>query len=393
MTTPTTSEASTQHRQRGQTRAFYVSFIALGLTFASLGPTLPSLAKNTGSTLSQISILFTVQALGLLLGNFFSGKLFDRRPAFPFLAAVVVVTAAMLALIPLAPSLWLLAALMLAMGLAAGSIDVGGNTLLVWIHGDQAGPSMNALHFFFGVGALLAPIFVAQAIGLTGGVTWAYWALALLVLPAMVLFLRLPSPVAPAHIAQARREPIPWLPVGLMIMGFLLFVGAETSFGGWIYTYAVALDLATITTAGYLTSLFWGALTLGRLITIPLANRVRPRYLLLADVIGGVASLLLLLLVPGASWAVWVAAFGFGLSMANVYPTLVLLGGRHLHLTASITSLFMIGGSLGGMIIPWLIGQRFETVGPQSTMVILLIAVLLAGAAVVAFLAVTRTRH
>lgn len=392
MTTPTTSEASAQHRKRGQTRAFYVSFIALGLTFASLGPTLPSLAKNTGSTLSQISILFTVQALGLLLGNFFSGKLYDRRPAFPFLAAVVVVAAAMLALIPLAPSLWLLAALMLAMGLAAGSIDVGGNTLLVWIHGDQAGPSMNALHFFFGVGALLAPIFVAQAIDLTGGVTWAYWALALLVLPAAVLFLRMPSPIAPARIAQARSEPIPWLPVGLMILSFLLFVGAETSFGGWIYTYAVALDLATITTAGYLTSVFWGALTLGRLITIPLASRVRPRYLLMADVIGGVASLLLLLLLPGASWAVWVAAFGFGLSMANVYPTLVLLGGRHLHLTASITSLFMIGGSLGGMIIPWLIGQRFETVGPQATMVILLIAVLLAGTTVAAFLAVTRRR-
>ncbi|MEI2692738.1 MAG: MFS transporter [Anaerolineae bacterium] len=123
------------------------------------------------------------------------------------------------------PSLWLLAALMLVMGLAAGSIDVGGNTLLVWIHGDQAGPRMNALHFFFGVGALLAPIFVAQAIGLTGGVTWAYWLLALLVLPAMVLFLRLPSPVAPARIAQARSEPIPWLPVGLMIAGLFALRG------------------------------------------------------------------------------------------------------------------------------------------------------------------------
>ena len=86
------------------------------------------------------------------------------------------------------------------------------------------------------------------------------------------------------------------------------------------------------------------------------------------------------------------AAAGFGLSMANVYPTLVLLGGRYLHLTAGIASLFMVGGSLGGMIIPWLIGQRFEAVGPQTTMVILLIAVLLAGGTVAAFLAVTRRR-
>ncbi|HNS03373.1 MAG TPA: MFS transporter [Anaerolineae bacterium] len=393
MTTLPATESTAASLKRSQTNAFFVSFIALGFAFSSLGPTLPSLANNTGSTLSQISILFTVQSLGLLAGNFFSGRLFDRRPAFPFLATVVLLTAAMLALIPLMTSLGLLATLLFIMGLATGSIDVGGNTMLVWLHGNQAGPRMNALHFFFGIGALLAPIFVAQAIGLTGGVTWAYWLLALLVLPAAVLFLRLPSPVAPARIAQARRERIPWLPVGLMIAAFFLFVGAEVSFGGWIYTYALSLGLVTVTSGGYLTSVFWGALTLGRLLTIPIAGRVRPRYLLLADVLGGAASLSLLLMMPGVGWALWVAAFGFGLSMANVYPTLVLLGQRHLHMTAAITSLFMVGGSLGSMAIPWLIGQRFEATGPQVTMMVLLAAVIMAGMDVAAFLWVTRGKR
>lgn len=392
MTTIPATEATVANLKRNQTTAFYVSFIALGLAFASLGPTLPGLAANTGATISQISILFTVQALGLLLGNFLSGRQFDRAPAFPFLAIVVLVTAAMLALVPLLSNLWLLAALMLVMGAAAGSIDVGGNTLLGWIHGDRVGPRMNALHFFFGVGALLAPIFVAQALDLTGGITWAYWVLAALVLPAAVLFLRLPSPVAPARIAQARSERIPWLPVGLLMTAFFLFVGAEVSFGGWIYTYAVTLELATATTAAYLTSVFWGAMTLGRLISIPVSGRVRPRYLLLADVIGGTAALLLLLLAPGVAWVVWVATFGFGLSMANVYPTLVLLGGRHLHLTGRIASMFMVGGSLGSMVTPWLIGQRFESTGPQVTIVVLFVTLALAGATVAAFLAVTRRR-
>jgi len=38
---------------------------------------------------------------------------------------------------------------------------------------------MNALHFFFGVGAFVSPIIVAQAILMTGDITWAYWVLAL----------------------------------------------------------------------------------------------------------------------------------------------------------------------------------------------------------------------
>ncbi len=378
--------------KRNQTTAFYLAFIVLGLVIASLGPTLPGLAANTRSSLGAISVLFTVQAFGTLIGNFLSGRLYDRAPAYPLLAATVVVIAAMLVLTPLVQSLAVLAALMFIIGLGAGAIDVGGNTLLVWIHRETVGPRMNALHFFFGLGALLAPIFVAQAIGLTGGIAWAYWLLAALVLPAAVLFARLPSPTAPPRIVQARTERTPRLPVFLIATMFFLFVGAELSFGGWIYTYAVAMDLATVTTAGYLTSLFWGALTLGRLLSIPIAGRVRPRYILFTDIAGLVLSLSLLLLFPHSSWVVWVAAFGFGLAMANVYPTLVLLGGRHLQLTGAVTSWFMVGGSLGSMIVPWLIGQRFEVVGPQVTMAIILATVVLAAVVLGVFLVMSRPR-
>lgn len=379
--------------KRNQTAAFYLAFIALGLVIASLGPTLPGLAANTHSSLSAISVLFTTQALGTLIGNFLSGRLYDRAPAYPFLATTVVVIALLLALTPLVTSLALLATLMFVIGLGAGAIDVGGNTLLVWIHCETVGPHMNALHFFFGLGALLAPIFVAQAIGLTGGITWAYWLLAALVLPAAVLFVRLPSPIAPPRIVQARTERTPRLPVLLIAAMFFLFVGAELSFGGWIYTYAVAMDLATVTTAGYLTSLFWGALTLGRLLSIPIAGRVRPRYILFTDIAGLVLSLSLPLLFPHSSWVVWVAAFGFGLAMANVYPTLVLLGGRHLQLTGAVTSWFMVGGSLGSMIVPWLIGQRFEVVGPQASMAIILATVVLAAVVLAVFLVMSRPQN
>ena len=395
MTSTTTTTLSAGARtQRNQAAAYFTAFIALGLVMSSLGPTLPGLAGNTRSTIGQISILFTAESLGVLIGNLLSGRWYDRAPAHPFLAAMLLLIAAMLVLAPLASSLAVLAVIMGLIGLGAGSIDVGGNTLLIWVYREAVGPRMNALHFFFGLGALLAPIFVAQAIAITGDISWAYWFLALLVLPAVVMMLRQPSPTAPVKTAGEATERPRWLLVVLLSAMFFLFVGAELSFGGWIYTYSISLNLATVTTAGYLTSLYWAALTLGRLISIPLAARVRPRYLLIADIAGMIFSLGLLLLFSRQPGVVWLAAFGMGFSMANVFPTLILLGGRHLPVTGNITSWYLVGGSLGSMLVPWLIGQRFESIGPQVTMRIILLTVVLAGLVLAAFLVAIRpSRH
>jgi fucose permease len=384
----TPQDATLKNRQ---TRAYYLAFIVLGLSAAVLGPTIQGLAGNTGSTIGQISILFTTQAFGYLLGSLASGWRFDRVPPHPLLAALLVLLAAAFALVPLTPTLLLLAGLFFLVGLSQSSLDVGGNTLLVWVHQDRVGPRMNALHFFFGLGAFLAPLIVARVIVISGDIIWAYWLVALVALaPALILF-RLASPRAPAQSTADGRRADPLLVI-LIAALFFLFVGAELGFGGWIYTYGVETGLATAETAGYLTSFFWGALTLGRLLSIPLAARLRPPAILGIDFVGLVGFMVLLLgwsQVPGVAW---IAGFGFGLSMANVFPTLMTLAEAHLPITGRITSWFIVGSSLGSMIIPWLMGQSLERRGPSSAMWIVLVCVLLAAIVFAGFQLAARRR-
>jgi len=366
--------------------AYYAMFIALGLAVAALGPTLPGLAENTGSPWSAISILFTMQAMGSLIGNLGSGYWYDRAPAHVFLAGVIIVLAIMLTFVPLMTALFALALIVFVIGMASGSIDVGGNTLLVWLFKDVVGPYMNALHFFFGVGALFSPLLIAQVMARGGGIIGAYWLLALLLLPAALLLLRLPSPHIPYRRAGRPAVQPRWLLVFLIAVMFFFFVGAELSFGGWIYTYALSLNLASITTAGYLTSLFWGSLTLGRLVNVPIAARVSPRYMLMADIVGLMLSLALLLLWPNSVIVVWIAAFGMGFSMASAFATLMALGERHIAITGRITSFFLVGASLGSMTVPWLIGQFFESFGEQAMVLWILAAVLAAAVTLGVFL-------
>ncbi len=375
-------------RPKATTAAYFAAFVALGLMSASLGPTLPGLAQHTQTRIDQISILFTARSSGYFLGSLLGGRLYDRMPGHSLLGVMLLMMAATMALTPLIGQLAVLAALLLLMGIAEAVVDVGGNAMMVWVHRSKVGPYMNALHFFFGAGAFVSPIIVAQAILWTGGISGAYWMLALLIAPVALWVLPLASPHAPrsalSGVTTLHSNPRLLL---LCALFMLLYVGAEVSFGGWIYTYAISLDLAAAATAAYLTSLFWGALTVGRLASIPIAARVRPHAILLADLTGCLISVSALLLWPQSAPVLWVGTFGLGLSMASLFPTVLAWAGRRMTMSGAVTSWFLVGSSIGAMTFPWLIGQLFESSGPQVTMVTILLLLLAAVAVYAAMMA------
>jgi len=351
-----------------QTGAYSAAFIALGMVTASLGPTISGLAANTGTTLGSISVLFTARSFGYLLGSFFGGRLYDRVAGHPVMLAALLAMGGTMALSPVLPLLWLLVAVFTITGLAEGALDVGGNVLLVWVHRAGVGPYMNALHFFFGVGAFLSPILIAQ-IGLGGDqLRWAYWALAALMLPPAAWLWRVPSPRAEDSQEHTSGRQASGLLLALFIAFFFLYVSAEVSFGGWVFTYGVQTGLADESAAAYLTSAFWGALTLGRLLAIPIAARFRPESMLLGDLMGSLVSVLAILLWPASPVALWAGSLGLGLCLASIFPTLMSLAERKMAVTGSVTGWFLVGSSAGGMSLPWLIGQLFEPIGPRVAM-------------------------
>ena len=356
-----------------KTVGYFAAFIALGLASASLGPTLPGLAENTRSRVSEISSLFAARSLGYLAGSLVGGRLYDRIPGHPVMAAGLLVMAGMMGLAPVVPKLWMLGAAILVLGLAEGALDVGGNTLLVWVHRDKVGPFMNALHFFFGLGAFLSPLIIAQVLLRGGDLVRAYWTLALLVLPAVFWLPRLSSPVAPETSTEGSAGQADKRLVALIVVFFFLYTGAEIAFGGWIYSYAMALRLSSDAVAAYLTSTFWGALTLGRLLAVPLAVRYPVRSILLADCLGCLTSLTVLLLGSRSLVVTFVGTCGVGLSMASIFPAALALAQGRMRITGQVTGWFFVGASAGGMVLPWLIGQFFESVGPRATMAILLV--------------------
>jgi MFS transporter, FHS family, Na+ dependent glucose transporter 1 len=355
------------------TIAYYLCFIMLGATTAAAGPSLPALAEHTSSGLDQISLIFVFSSLGYLIGSYFGGQAYDRIPGHRLMAVALLAIAFASALIPLAPVLWMLLVVIFLSGLASGIVDVGCNTLLLWTHGKRAGPFMNGLHFFFGVGSFISPLLLARVLIQTGDIHWLFWLLAIACLPLAIWYWFLSEPSTHTQAQERNNLPFPVLPVLLMVILFVLYVGLELGFANWIYTYALTLDLGTAVTSAYLTSGFWGAFTLGRLLGVWVSTRARSQIILLADLIGCVISTLIIMLWKDSSLALWVGSIGLGLSMASIFPTFLMLAGERMELTGAMTGWFLVGSGAGSMFLPWLIGQIFVLTGPQAMTTVLLI--------------------
>ena len=351
-----------------RTLGYFCAIGVVGMSAASLGPTLLGLAEHTQSQLSQISLIFTARQLGYILGALATGRIYDRIPGHPLIAVLLGTMAAMLALVPLVSSLWLLMPVFLMLGMCEGSLLVGTNTLLVWVHGDNVSRYFYWLHFFAGLGGFLAPGIVAQTYLVSGNIAWAYWVMAALIIVAIFPVIRAPSPPAQAAANEGHIHASDILPIGLIASFLFLYVGAEVIFSGWIFSYAVALNLSNVTTAAYLTSTYWATLTAGRLLILPVTRRVSPLVILVGALAGCLASVGAILFWFGSGAAIWIGTVGVGLSMSAIWPSTLNLGARRTTTTGHVTSWFFVGANAGAMSLPWLVGQYFESVGPQFMM-------------------------
>lgn len=364
--------ADTRFKPMTATLAYYAAFITLGATVSIGGPALPWLAQHTASRLDQISIIFIAVSLGYMLGSQLGGRAYDRFPGHRIQALALLVTSLCAALVPVMHSLWFLVGVLFLLGAVQGALDVGCNTLLTWIHGEKVGPFMNGLHFFFGLGSFLAPLIFARVVLASNDISWAYWFFSLLALPIAAWLWFLPSP----PIRRKTPEAVSGRSINgmflLIVFFFMIYVGLEVGFGNWIYTYSIHIHLAEETSAAYLTSAFWGAFTVGRLLGIGISSRLRPQAILLMDLSGSLVAFAILLLWPMSSTALWAGTIVLGLSIASIFATAMALAEHRLRLTGAMIGWILVGGGIGGMFFPWLIGQLFERLGPHITMPVLL---------------------
>ncbi len=348
-----------------QTLTYGITFLIIGMFGSSLGPTLPALAEQTSSTLKDISILFVTRPLGMIIGSLFVGHLYDRFHGHKLLAIATIAISIFLTTFPFIDALDILAALFFLSGIASMTINIGGNTLILYVHGDKVAPYINGLHFAFSLGAFISPLLVAGVILFDMAPQSVFWLLAVFMLLPTLLLTQVPRPALPERSQEA--EAAETATSGLVILFmlfFFLYVAIEASVAGWIYTYALEMEIADSVNAAYMTSAFWGTQTIGRLVAIPFAAVIRPILIVRVGVSCGLLMVVIMVLNPASAIAIWLGLLGLGLSVSALFASMLTVAHNKLPISGKTTARFFLGASLGGMVGPWIVGQFFESYGP-----------------------------
>jgi fucose permease len=347
---------------------YLVSFVVMGIALASFGPALSHLRDHLHTNDGGIAFVLAGQSIGYIGGSFLAGRGLDRGRGHVWWSISLVVATASLAIGGSMPTLASMTAVFAVMGAACGVSDVCGNTLVMWSRPDGAGSLLNALHLSFAIGALAAPLLVNRSLHYTGALWGVSIPMAFLTAYVVWSLLghRVPVRTRLDTVARSDATGARTFHVLVICLFFFAYVALEMGFAGWIHTYTEQIHYGGAATATGIITTFWVGFALGRAVSIWVAGRVSPGWMVAVPVCVCVAASALLVVFRDAGPMLWVVTFVFALSVAPQYASMMAFAESHLALSGGNTAAIVGASGLGGLVLPWAIGQLFDAVGPKA---------------------------
>lgn len=146
--------------------------------------------------------------------------------------------------------------------------------------------------------------------------------------------------------------------------------GIIGEYSGFVYSYAVEEPLSVgHKVAGYLPSLFWGFITLGRLISIPVSYRMNPATMVSINVVGVLLTFLLLLMFSYSVVFLFVGTACLGLFLSSTFPSMLAYTEDILQYKGCATTVLVTGAGIGEMVLQLLVGSIIHDQGSYNFLV------------------------
>lgn len=342
-----------------------------GTAVLVVGAILPSIMREADLSYTLAGGMLSMMAVGNMLASFLFPvlvRLMGKRLSITLTSFLVPVS---FFLLPRLPGIGILYLLMLACGLARGSITII-NNMTVNVISHSSGKALNLLHCSFAAGAFLTPFLTAMMI--RAGLGWRS--------PLyLIMALSFSSALSYATMDYAGADEISEgdassddAPAGedrtflknfyFYCISFLLFfyVGTENCINGWFVTYLQSTGVMTEAYAASMVSVTWLTIMGGRLVCASLSRRFEKSTLTVINAVG--SGICFTVLLSASSLVTITAALaGLGFFLAGIYPTCIADAGQYTKGSALGMSILTAISALGGIITPQLIGSAADRMG------------------------------
>uniref|UniRef100_G3VSP4 Major facilitator superfamily domain containing 4B n=2 Tax=Sarcophilus harrisii TaxID=9305 RepID=G3VSP4_SARHA len=300
-------------------------------------------------------------------------------------------------LVPFCKKAILLVVMMAVFGISTGILDTGGNVLILNLWTGEAAPHIQALHFTFALGAFLAPLLAKLALGSTvlsdhhgiagaanysellqppaadldaifgipanESLLWTYAVIGTYILIMFFFFVVLFFQKIPiqektkAATERSRTAKYQYVLIGLLFIFFFFYVGAEVTYGSYVFSFATLHAGMSESQAAGLNSAFWGSFAACRGMAIIFASCLQPGTMIVLSNVGSLLSSLVLVIFDKNHICLWGATVIYGASMATTFPSGISWIEQYMTIKGKYAAMFVIGAALGEMVIPVVVGS------------------------------------
>lgn len=346
--------------------AGYLTFFLSGICAISSGIIVNILQEKYGFSYGMTGTLLSVMSIGNMAASFASGMLTGRigmRITVLFMSCGYFLGYLLMTVNGAAA---VLIAAFLLVGIAKGCA-LNSCTVLVGNHSEDRTKGISVLHGMYAFGALLCPFLIA--VMAKGGVNLPMIGVAAAGALLWILFLTagLPGPEKKSEDKKRNSEFAFLRQKRFWMLTALIFCqnAAETSVTGWLVTYYKNQGILSGAFSNYTVTVMWSATLIARMLiafVFPIKNTFKA-----LSVMGFGCTVLYgaMIFVKQPILAV-VLLFAFAFSMAGVNPIAVAGVGKELS-AASVGVLLPIG-SIGAIVMPWIIGKVADYVNLQVGM-------------------------
>ena len=370
-----------------------VFMMAFALSINLFGTAQPRIIQGYRLSLEQASMFSVLQSIGMLVSNAILGLVVDRLDKSRVAGIMCLVMGLILLAIGSMPPFWVLLALFALLGIVSNIVDNACASYMSDLYGDQRSKYISILHAFYGVGAMLGPLYVGFLTDHGHQWSLAYTLLSLLVMGGAIAYLCtlkiMGKPVALVQntAADGTRQKAPLkamlasADLRILCIVSFLYAGFQM-YTVWLPTYLNQLDgqKYPLSFCAVLLSLFSGGVIVSRLINGIISKFISSRdYITLVSILSGAALIIGLL---GQHKILWMAvSFSLGLLTGAIYTAKFVLACEYFPqfpaTATAFTGLCTAVGSICFHALTGAVAQRFSFTGAMFIPVCSLLATFL----------------